>query len=133
MRARKRSRIILPSVAGLLLEKEYIQIVGAMKHPKRPLVALLGGAKVSDKIQIIEKLVRVADQIVIGGAMANTFLAYNGMPVGKSKVEGDQVGSYTQHLRCYREKSFTEVSRQLFWYLPTDVAVAKNIERNSRT
>lgn len=60
-----------------------------MQHPKRPLVAVMGGAKVSDKIGVIEQLVDVADTIVIGGAMANTFLARKGTFIGKSKAELD--------------------------------------------
>ena len=70
--------LFLPSVAGLLLEREYTTITNAMKTPKRPLVAVMGGAKVSDKIPVIEEFVNVADKIVIGGAMANTFLSLQG-------------------------------------------------------
>jgi 3-phosphoglycerate kinase len=80
----------IPSVAGLLLEHEYTVITQAMEAPKRPLIAIMGGAKVSDKISVIERFVRVADKIIIGGAMANTFLAYKGLGVGASKVESDQ-------------------------------------------
>jgi phosphoglycerate kinase len=72
--------LYIPSVAGLLLEHEYTTITGAMEAPKRPLVAIMGGAKVSDKIGVIERFVHVADKIIIGGAMANTFLAYKGCP-----------------------------------------------------
>ncbi len=79
--------LCLPSVAGLLLEKEYMTITQAMEAPARPLVAVLGGAKVSDKIPVIEALVKVADHIVIGGAMANTFLAHRGFKMGASKIE----------------------------------------------
>ena len=63
----------LPSVAGLLLEREYTTITQAMKSPKRPLIAVMGGAKVADKIDVIDEFIRVADTIIIGGAMANTF------------------------------------------------------------
>lgn len=80
----------LPSVAGLLLEREYSTITSAMKAPERPLVAVLGGAKVSDKITVIEALVDVADTIIIGGAMANTFLEHRGLAMGKSKRESGQ-------------------------------------------
>lgn len=113
----------LPSVAGLLLEQEYESITGAMRHPKRPLVALLGGAKVSDKIQVIDELVRVADQIVIGGAMANTFLAYHGHPVGKSKVESDQTAVIDEIYQMI-EKKVSPQFRENFLVLPSDVAVA---------
>jgi len=120
---------ILPSVAGLLLEREYVQIVGAMKHPRRPLVALLGGAKVSDKIQVIDALVRVADQIIIGGAMANTFLAYHGKPVGSSKVEADQNAVLDTIYRDIDRKVSAKF-RDNFLVLPTDVAVAKTIDES---
>ena len=62
----------LPSVAGLLLQKEYEAIENATSAPKRPLVAILGGAKVHDKIKVIERFVDIADSIIIGGAMAYT-------------------------------------------------------------
>ncbi|PID30535.1 phosphoglycerate kinase [Candidatus Saccharibacteria bacterium] len=117
----------LPSVAGLLLEKEYISIVGAMQHPRRPLVALLGGAKVSDKIQIIDKLVHVADQIVIGGAMANTFLAYHGVSVGASKVEPGQDEAIRAIYDAIAQK-VPENLRDNFLILPTDVAVAASMD-----
>jgi len=77
----------IPSVAGLLLQREYETITSAMEKPKRPLIAVMGGAKVSDKITVIERFVNVADRIIIGGAMANTFLKYKGYNVGASKVE----------------------------------------------
>lgn len=121
---------LLPSVAGLLLEKEYEQIVSAMKQPKRPLVALLGGAKISDKIQVIEKLVRVADQIVIGGAMANTFLAYAGHPVGASKVETDQ-DEVLDRIYDAVDKKVSRKFRDNFLVLPTDVAVAKTLDEHA--
>ena len=64
----------LPSVSGLLLEREYVTITNAMAEPKRPLVAVMGGAKVSDKIGLIEKFVGIADTILVGGAMANMWI-----------------------------------------------------------
>jgi phosphoglycerate kinase len=64
----------LPSVAGLLLEHEYTTIIAAMKHPARPLVAVMGGAKISDKLPVLNAMIPVADTIVVGGALANTFL-----------------------------------------------------------
>lgn len=112
----------LPSVAGLLLEREYETIQGSMQHPRRPLVALLGGAKVSDKIQVINELVRVADQIIIGGAMANTFLAYHGRPVGKSKIESGQKEEIDKIYHLIEQKVSPEF-RENFLVLPDDVAV----------
>lgn len=79
------------SVAGLLLEKEINFIGGALENPKRPFVAILGGAKVSDKIEVIKNLLKVADKVLIGGGMAFTFLKAQGFEIGKSLVEVDKV------------------------------------------
>ena len=120
----------LPSVAGLLLEREYVTITGAMKEPKRPLVAVLGGAKVSDKINVIEKLVDVADTIVIGGAMANTFLARHGVFIGDSKAETDQ----NDVIDAIYEKVVAKVGRDRvdsFLLLPVDVGVGTSSEPNA--
>lgn len=82
--------LCIPSVAGLLLEREYKTITEAMEAPKRPLVAVLGGAKIADKIGVIERFVQIADKIIIGGAMANTFLNYKGFDMGASLYEKDE-------------------------------------------
>jgi len=118
---------LLPSVAGLLLEREYTTITNAMKNPKRPLVAVLGGAKVSDKIAVIEQLVDVADTIIIGGAMANTFLARSGTFVGNSKVETDQ----NQVIDAIYEKAAQKVGHgnvDSFLVLPVDLGVGASTE-----
>lgn len=81
----------LPSAAGFLLEKEIRYLGEAIKSPKKPFVVILGGAKVSDKIGIVENLINKADKILIGGAMAFTFFKAKGMPVGKSRVETDKL------------------------------------------
>ncbi len=120
----------LPSVAGLLLAREYTTITGAMQNPKRPLVAVLGGAKVSDKIGVIEKLVDVADTIIVGGAMANTFLARQGKFVGNSKVETDQ----NEVIDAIYEKAAAKVGRdrvESFLILPVDVGVGTSTEPNA--
>lgn len=80
----------IPSVAGLLLEKEITALSESTDGMKHPLVAILGGAKVSDKISVIKKFVKIADKILVGGAMANTFLAYRGVDMGASKIEDGQ-------------------------------------------
>lgn len=116
----------LPSVAGLLLEREYNSIVGAMQDPKRPLLAILGGAKISDKIQVIDALVRVADQIIIGGAMANTFLAHAGKPIGRSKTESGQSEVIEKIYNAINRKVSAKY-RDNFLILPSDVAVASEI------
>lgn len=122
--------LFLPSVAGLLLEKEYTSIVGAMKHPKRPLVAIMGGAKVSDKIQVVDELVVKADRLLIGGAMANTFLAVRGHDVGASKHEEDQLETI-QEIYAAIDKKVGESAEDTFLLLPTDVAVAQHIDQPS--
>jgi len=73
------------------MDKELVYLTKATKHPDRPCVAILGGAKVSDKIEVIENLMKVVDRLLIGGAMAYTFLKAQGKPVGKSLVEEDKV------------------------------------------
>ncbi|MDB5167226.1 MAG: pgk, phosphoglycerate kinase [Candidatus Saccharibacteria bacterium] len=122
--------LCIPSVAGLLVEKEYTMITTAMQSPKKPLVAVMGGAKVSDKIPLIERFVELADTIIVGGALSNTFLAHKGVPVGKSLVEPDQ---YSEIDRIY--KAVTEKGEKVlddFIVLPVDVAVAPSIASNAR-
>jgi 3-phosphoglycerate kinase len=116
----------LPSVAGLLLEREYMTITNAMKQPKRPLVAVLGGAKVSDKIGVIKALIPVADTIVIGGAMANTFLASKGHKLGKSKLETGQDEIITDIYNLAAKKVGDNVDN--FLVLPTDLGVGTSVE-----
>jgi len=79
------------AASGLLMDKEIEYLSKAIHHPERPCVSILGGAKVSDKIEVIENLMKVVDQLLIGGAMAYTFLKAQGQPVGKSLVEADKV------------------------------------------
>lgn len=119
----------IPGVAGLLLEKEYVTITGAMEKPKRPLIAVMGGAKVSDKITVIERLVQVADRIIIGGAMANTFLKYKGYNIGASKVEDGQEAVLDGIYGAAYDKSNGHPDD--FIMLPADVAVAKDISESA--
>ncbi len=81
----------LPAVAGFLMEKELEYLGSALDQPKRPFVAIMGGAKISDKITVIENLLAKVDAILIGGGMANTFLAAQGYKMGKSLVEADAI------------------------------------------
>ena len=119
----------IPGVAGLLLEREYTTITGAMEHPKRPLIAVMGGAKISDKITVIERLVDVADRIVIVGAMGNTFLKYKGYHVGASKIEDGQEPVLDGIYSAAHDKS--EGHADDFIMLPADVAVAKEISETA--
>lgn len=115
--------LCIPSVAGLLLEKEYTMLTSAMESPKRPLVAVLGGAKISDKIPFVERFVKLADKLIIGGAMANTFLAYKGFNMGASLFEADQNEALDKIYWAAGEKVGGENIEE-FIILPTDVAVA---------
>lgn len=81
----------LPMAAGFLLEKEIRFIGGAVDHPAHPFAAIIGGAKVSDKIEVISNLLPKVDVMIIGGGMANTFLAAQGYGIGKSLVEADKI------------------------------------------
>jgi phosphoglycerate kinase len=84
-------KLVKQAAAGLLMEKELKYLGMATTNPPRPCVAILGGAKVSDKIEVIRNLGKVVDRIMIGGAMAYTFLKSQGLPTGKSLVEDDKV------------------------------------------
>lgn len=117
----------LPSVAGLLLEREYTTLTQAVKAPKRPLVAVVGGAKVADKIDIISEFIREADTIVIGGAMANTFLAYKGYNLGESKYEADEKIVIDEIYKAATEKVGTDKVDE-FILLPTDLAVGHSVD-----
>ncbi len=84
-------RFVPRAAAGLLMEKELKYLGKVTTHPERPCVAILGGAKVSDKIEVIENLGKIVDRLLIGGAMAYTFLKAQGQPTGKSLVEEDKI------------------------------------------
>ncbi|MEY2445197.1 MAG: phosphoglycerate kinase [Ilumatobacteraceae bacterium] len=81
----------LPSAMGLLMQREVEVLLGIRNNPKRPFIAVLGGAKISDKLGVVEALLKVVDELVIGGAMCFTFLAAKGYPIGDSLWEPDQV------------------------------------------
>ena len=84
-------RLVPEAAAGLLMEKELRYLGAAIGNPERPFVAVIGGAKVSDKIEVIENLIPLVDRLLIGGAMAYTFFKAMGKPVGKSLVEDDKL------------------------------------------
>jgi phosphoglycerate kinase len=81
----------LPAVAGLLMEKEIVTMGEALENPKRPFVAIVGGAKVSSKLAVLQNLIDRVDRLLIGGGMANTFLRAQGLEVGKSLLEADLI------------------------------------------
>jgi len=109
---------------GFLLEKEIASLGKLVTGPDKPYVAVLGGAKVSDKIAVVEALLERVDVLVIGGAMANTFLAAKGMNMQASKIEGDKLAL----ARTLLEKAETKKVKVL---LPTDVVVAPALESQS--
>lgn len=112
----------LPSAAGLLVEKEIEHILGALRHWSKPRVAIVGGAKVSTKIGVLDNLIKHVDKIVIGGAMANTFLAEAGHPVGKSKQEPELFDEVRRISNDAKEARVELV-------LPEDVIVAKQTDQ----
>jgi len=85
------TRFVKQSAAGLLMEKELAYLGKALVNPARPFVAILGGAKISDKIEVVENLMKIAGAMLIGGGMAYTFLKADGQPIGKSLVEDDKL------------------------------------------
>ena len=85
------TKFVSQAAAGLLMDKELEYLTKATKNPERPCIAILGGAKVSDKIEVIQNLMKFVDRLLIGGAMAYTFLAAKGEPTGKSLVEADKI------------------------------------------
>lgn len=112
---------ILPAVAGLLMEKEISFLGGVLDDPQRPLAALLGGAKVSDKIKVLERLIGHADALFVGGGMAATFLKAKGLNIGNSLLEADLVG-FCREVMARAEKTGTSLT------LPTDVVIAEKLE-----
>jgi len=109
---------ILPGVAGFLMEKEIQYLGQAIEQPARPFVAILGGAKISDKIGVIRNLLQKADSVLIGGGMANTFFKAQGYPIGDSLVEDEVIDTARELL----EKGGTKLR------LPIDVVLADKFE-----
>ena len=114
----------LPAVAGFLMEKELNFLGSALEHPKRPFVAISGGAKVSDKIAVLDRLIDIADAILIGGGMANTFFKANGLFVGDSLVEDDKL----EEARRLQAKA--RAAGKPF-VLPVDVAVGEKFSNDA--
>ena len=111
------TKFVRLAAAGLLMEKELTYLGKAVSNPDRPFVAILGGAKVSDKIEVVQNLMKLADTLLIGGAMAYTFLKSQGLPIGKSLVENDKLGLAHDLLEFARRRDFRVV-------LPLDHVVA---------
>lgn len=120
----------LPSVAGLLLEQEVKTITTVRDQPKRPLMAIVGGAKISDKIDILYKFVETADVVAVGGALANTFLLAQGVKIGKSLAEPDDVATARDVMERAKRKS---KERPFTFYVPQDGVVASAIDPSAKT
>jgi len=120
------AKYVKEKAAGYLLEKEVKYLSQAIHSPKKPYVAILGGAKVSDKIDIIQNLLNKANDILIGGAMAYTFFKAQGFEVGKSLVEDDKLEIARKILTKAKEK-------KVEFYLPLDHLLATGIDKNAQT
>jgi len=116
----------LPAVAGLLMEREVDALSKLLRRPPRPFHALLGGAKISGKLEVVEALLSRCQAVLLGGGMANTFLAARGLELGKSLVEEDQAANVERIVAEARRK-------RVRLMLPTDAVVAPQIHRRART
>jgi len=116
----------LPAVSGFLIEKELKFLGEALDNPQRPFVAILGGKKVSDKIGVIQNLLEKVNTLIIGGAMANTFLKAQGYSVGNSIVEEDKIDLAKELMEKAKEKGVRLM-------LPVDVKVGKECDANTES
>jgi phosphoglycerate kinase len=119
------TRFVRQSAAGLLMERELAYLGKAMTNPARPFTAILGGAKVSDKIEVVENLMKIADTMLIGGGMAYTFEKAKGLPIGKSLVENDKIELAKRLLAEAQRKNSKLV-------LPSDHLVAPELKPDAK-
>ncbi len=120
------TRFVRQAAAGLLMERELAYLGKALSNPERPFVAVLGGAKVSDKIEVVENLMRVADAMLIGGGMAYTFLKSQGLPIGKSLVEEDKLDLARKLIAEAKQRNFRLL-------LPTDHVLGEAFKADTKT
>ena len=120
------TRFVKQSAAGLLMEKELAYLGKAVTNPVRPFVAILGGAKVSDKIEVVENLMKISDAMLIGGGMAYTFLKAEGQPIGKSLVEDDKLDLAKRLRSEAQQKKFALL-------LPVDHVVGAEFKADTAT
>ena len=118
------TKFVKQAAAGLLMEKEIAYIGKAISNPTRPFVAILGGAKVSDKIEVVENLMKIADAMLIGGGMAYTFLKAQGLSIGKSLVEQDKIDLARKIMAHAKQKNFKLL-------LPVDHVVAPEFKADA--
>jgi phosphoglycerate kinase len=119
------TRFVKQAAAGLLMEKELAYLGKAVTNPARPLVAILGGAKVSDKIEVVENLMKIADAMLIGGGMAYTFEKAQGLPIGKSLVENDKIELAKRLLAEAKARNFELL-------LPSDHVIAAELKPGAK-
>ncbi len=119
------TRFLSPCAAGLLMEKELEYLGKAVQNPERPYTAIVGGAKVSDKIELLQNLMKFADCVLIGGAMAYTFLKARGVEVGKSRTEDDKL-DLAKDLLQFAER------RNIELHLPVDHVVAEKLDPGAK-
>ncbi len=120
------TKFVQKSAAGLLMEKELEYLGRALQNPERPFVAILGGAKVSDKIGVIQNLLSKVDVLIIGGGMAYTFLKAQGEAIGKSLVEEDKIGLAKELLQQAK-------THKIKFLLPTDHVIAERVDASAPT
>ena len=120
------TRLYPKAAAGLLMEQELRYLGHVLEAPERPFVAIIGGAKVSDKLEVIENMLGKVDRLLIGGAMAYTFFKANGVPVGKSLVEDDKLDAAKKIEADAKAKNVTLA-------LPSDHVVADKLDANAAT
>jgi len=118
------THFVKQSAAGLLMEKELAYLGKAISNPERPFVAILGGAKVSDKIEVVENLMKIADVLLIGGGMAYTFLKAQGQRIGKSLVENEKLDLAKKILDDVRARNFK-------FLLPVDNVIAPEFKADA--
>lgn len=121
---------LLPSVAGLLLSSEVETLTNSMENPKRPLMTIIGGAKISDKIEFLRKFIELSDFVAVGGAMANTFLLAEGIDIGESKADVDDVPLAKEIIEQARAKA---KKQQFIFYMPQDAVVASSVTSHAKT
>jgi phosphoglycerate kinase len=119
------TKFLSPCAAGLLMEKELEYLGKAVQNPERPYTAIVGGAKVSDKIELLRNLMKFADNVLIGGAMAYTFLKARGVEVGKSRTEDDKLDLAKDLLQFAERRSIT-------LQLPVDHVVAEKLDPGAK-
>ncbi len=118
------TKYLAPAVAGFLMEREINYLSKAVENPARPYTAIVGGAKVSDKMELLQNLMKFADNMLIGGAMAYTFLKAKGVGVGKSRVEDDKL-ELARNIMSFAER------RSIRTGLPVDHVVAEKLEASA--